>query len=299
MPAKQKITYCLWVNQEAEAVAKFYTGVFKNSAMGDIARNPVDTPSGKAGTVLTTTFTIEGQPFLALNGGSQYDLNPSISFFLHAGSAEEIDDLWEKLSEGGQVLMPLDKYPYSDKYGWVQDKFGLSWQLMLPNPGAEKRPRLMPSLLFVNKVYGQAEEALGFYTSVFRDSRTGTVAKYPAGLEPDQEGKVMYADLMLEGQWFALMESGDQHAFAFNPALSFMVHCDSQAEIDHYWNKLSGEGGQEVQCGWLNDKYGVAWQIVPEALLKLLAGPDKERAKRVMQAMMKMVKLDIQQLEEA
>ncbi len=299
MATKQKITYCLWFNKEAQDVAKFYTSVFNNSKLEGTDPNPIDTPSGKAGTVLTANFNIFGQSFMALNGGPEFKLNNSISFFIHSDSPEEIDELWQKLSDGGKIMMPLDKYPYSDKYGWVQDKFSMSWQLMLNNPKNEKRPRLMPSLLFVNNVYGKAEEAVHYYTSIFDDTKIGMMEKYPSGLEPDQEGKIMYGDFMLADQWFAIMESAKDHQFDFNQALSFVVHCDTQEEVDHYWNKLSGDGGKEIQCGWLKDKYGVSWQIVPDVLMRLLSGSDKEKSKRVMAAMMEMIKLDVKKLEEA
>lgn len=299
MAKEHKITYSLWFNKEAEEVAKYYTTVFSNSKMEGSMSNPIDTPSGKSGSVLTANFTIFGQSFMALNGGPAFQLNSSISFFIHSDSPEEINGLWQKLGEGGKVMMPLDKYPFSDKYGWVQDKYGLSWQLILNNPKNEQRPRLMPCLLFVNNIYGKAEEAIHYYTSIFDDTKVGMLEKYPAGMEPDQEGKIMYADFILADQWFAIMESAREHNFDFNEALSFVVHCQSQEEVDHYWYKLSGNGGSEIQCGWLKDKYGVVWQIVPDMLLKLVTGTDKEKAKRVMQAMMKMVKLDIKTLEEA
>lgn len=299
MAKEHKITYCLWFNKEAEEVAKYYTTVFSNSKMEGSMSNPIDTPSGKSGSVLTANFTIFGQSFMALNGGPAFQLNSSISFFIHSDSPDEINGLWQKLGEGGKVMMPLDKYPFSDKYGWVQDKYGLSWQLILNNPKNEQRPRLMPCFLFVNNIYGKAEEAIHYYTSIFDDTKVGMLEKYPAGMEPDQEGKIMYADFMLADQWFAIMESAREHNFDFNEALSFVVHCQSQEEVDHYWYKLSGNGGSEIQCGWLKDKYGVVWQIVPDMLLKLVTGTDKEKAKRVMQAMMKMVKLDIKTLEEA
>ena len=299
MVADQKISYCLWLNREVEEVAKFYTNIFKNARLKGIDRNPDDTPSGNSEIVLSTSFEIEGQTFLALNGGSNDTLNPSISFFIHSDSPEEIDELWQKFSEDGNVLMALNKYPFSDKYGWIQDKYGLSWQLMLTNPRNEKRPKLMPSLMFVNHNYGKAEEAISFYTSLFKESKTGTIERYPAGMEPEQEGRIMYADFRLEGTWFALMESAHDHKFDFNQAMSFVVLCDTQEEVDHYWYKLSADGGTEIHGGWLKDKYGVTWQIVPKVLVKLMAGEDREKANRVMKAMMKMVKLDIKMLEEA
>src|SRR5690606_645731 len=135
-------------------------------------------------------------------------------------------------------------------------------------------------------VCGKAEEAIQYYTAIFHNTKTGTIARYPSGMAPDKEGTVMYADFMLEGQCFPAMDSAHDHQFHLNEAVSFMVHCDTQEEVDYYWDRL-GAGGRELQCGWLCDKYGVAWQVVPKRLLELTQGKDKERARRVMQAMMK------------
>lgn len=296
MATKQKITYCLWFNKEVEEAANFYASVFPGATITDIIYNPVDTPSGKAGTVLTANFEWEGQQFMLLNGGPDFTLNPSISFMVQCDTAEEVATLWDKLSKGGKERMPLDKYPFSDKYGWIEDKYGVNWQLILPQ--SEAPQKIIPSMMFVNEVYGKVEEAINYYTSLFDNAKTGTIARYPAGMEPDKEGTVMFADFTLEGQWFAAMESAREHDFHFDEGISFMVHCDTQEEIDDYWQKLT-EGGREMACGWLRDKYGVAWQITPNSLLKQWKSEDKEKSRRVMQAMMKMVKLDIAALEQA
>lgn len=296
MATEPKITYCLWLNKEAEEAANFYAAVFPNAKTTGIDYNPVDTPSGKTGTVLTASFDLEGQQFMLLNGGPEFRLNPSISFMVNCDTAGEVEDLWNKLSKNGKALMPLDEYPFSDKYGWVEDKYGVSWQLILPKGDAQQK--VVPSLMFVNKVYGKAEEAIHYYTSLFHDAKTGTFARYPANMQPDKEGTVMFADFTLEGQQFAAMDSAHAHKFQFNEAISFVVNCETQDEVDYYWNKFTAEG-KEVQCGWLNDKYGVAWQIVPNVLSELLQGEDKEKSKRVMEAMMKMVKLDIAALKRA
>lgn len=296
MMKKNKITYCLWFDQGVEEAVKFYTGVFRTADQPRLFDNPVDTPSGKEGTLLTASFDLHGQEFLLLNGGSAFKLNPAVSFLIHCDTAEEVESLWNRLSDGGKALMPLDEYPFSDKYGWIEDKYGVSWQLILPKQEAPQK--VMPSLLFVQDVCGKAEEAIGYYTAVFHTAKTGTVARYPSGMAPDREGTIMYADFLLEGQWFAAMDSAREHQFHFNEAVSFMVHCDTQEEVDYYWDRL-GAGGKELQCGWLRDKYGVTWQVVPGVLLELTQGKDKERARRVMLAMMKMVKLDIAALENA
>ena len=194
--------------------------------------------------------------------------------------------------------MPLDKYPFSQRYGWMEDKYGVSWQLILTNPEGEERPPIIPSLMFVGDVCGQAEEATDFYLSVFKDSKRGTIARYPKSMAPDKEGTMMFTDFQLLGQWFAAMDSAREHSFTFNEAVSLMVNCDTQDEIDYYWEKLSAVPEAE-QCGWLKDKYGVSWQIVPIALGDMMGKGTPEQISRVTQAFLKMKKFDIESLKQA
>jgi predicted 3-demethylubiquinone-9 3-methyltransferase (glyoxalase superfamily) len=141
----------------------------------------------------------------------------------------------------------------------------------------------------------EAEDAASFYTSVFPDSRIVEVQRYgPAG--PRREGMVMTVEFELDGRRFVALNGGPD--FTFNEAVSFMVPCASQAEVDRYWTRLS-EGGEEGPCGWLKDRYGVSWQIVPNALMEYLSDPDRERSQRVMGAMLKMRKIEIDELERA
>ena len=141
----------------------------------------------------------------------------------------------------------------------------------------------------------QAEEAVMLYTSIFKNSKIGSVSRYgDAG--PGPKGSVMVMEFELEGQKFSALNGGP--VFTFTPAISFFVNCESQEELDHLWEKLS-EGGEKGQCGWLTDKYGLSWQIVPTALGQLMGDPDPEKAGRVTQAMLKMTKLDIAELQRA
>ena len=117
----------------------------------------------------------------------------------------------------------------------------------------------------------------------------GLISRYGKGQEPDKEGTVTFADFMLGGQWFAAMDSAQEHKFAFNEAISFLVQCDTQEEIDYYWDKLT-DGGQEVQCGWLKDKFGVSWQVVPTIITKMLTSPDQDKVDRVTKAFLQMKK---------
>ncbi len=141
----------------------------------------------------------------------------------------------------------------------------------------------------------QAEEAMQFYTSIFKHSKSGPVSRYGKGA-PMPEGTVMSATFQLEGQEFMALNGGP--VFAFTPAISFFVNCETQAEVDELWEKLSA-GGEKQQCGWLKDKFGVSWQIVPTTLGELLGSKDPEKSARVMQAMLKMTKIDIEGLIKA
>ncbi len=146
---------------------------------------------------------------------------------------------------------------------------------------------------------GQAEDAAHYYASVFRSAKVGEITRAPAGGEPHvKEGAVLTAGFEIEGQKFFGLNGGKAD-FTFNDSISFQILCADQAEVDEYWSKLTANGGREVQCGWLKDKFGVSWQIVPDVLPRLLNDPDKAKAARVMQAMMGMVKIDIAGLEKA
>ena len=292
----QRITPCLWFDHEAEEAARFCTSIFPDSKMGTIAHygEAGAKASGRQpGSVMTVTFTLDGMDFLGLNGGPMFHFAPSVSFFVRCASVEEVDTLWARLSEGGKALMPLDKYPFSERYGWLADKFGVSWQLFHSPEGRG----IAPALLFVGVLHGKAEEAIAFYTSRFDNSRTNLIARYEEG-EGDKVGAIKFASITLDGQEIVIMESGGPHAFNFVQSISLMVNCASQAEIDRFWAGLS-DGGQTNVCGWLSDKYGLPWQIVPAALGELMKSGDPGRPERVMAELMKMTKIDIAALEKA
>lgn len=294
----QKITPHLWFDKEAKEAAEFYASLFPDSKVTNVTTLH-DTPSGDSEIV---SFELAGQSFMAINAGPLFQFNPSVSFIVNFDPSrdrharENIDSLWERLSQGGTTLMPLDKYPFSERYGWVQDKYGLSWQLILSDPEGEERPFIVPSLMFVGEAAGRAEEAINFYLSVFKDSKMGAIVRYGPGQEPDQEGTVMFADFMLEGQWFAALDSAREHNFSFNEAISLLVQCDTQEEIDYYWEKLSAVPEAE-QCGWLKDKYGLSWQISPAALQEMMTKGTREQIDRVTQAFLPMKKFDIAELQ--
>lgn len=296
----QKITPHLWFDKEAREATEWYVSVFPGSRINKVTRLS-GTPSGDCDVV---SFALAGQPFMAISAGPFFKLNPSVSFHIKCGTKEEVDATWEKLSPGGKVLMPLDTYPFSERFGWLEDKHGISWQVIYA--GGTIQQKFVPMLMFVGSVCGKAEEAIHFFASVFRNSpvtqvgetRADVLSRYGKGEEPDKEGTVRFAQFKLLGQEFLAMDSAHPHQFAFNEAISFIVPCDTQEEIDYFWGKLAADP-DAGQCGWLKDKYGLSWQVTPTILGELLGGTDQERAARVTQAFLKMKKFDIAALKRA
>lgn len=286
----------MWFENQAEEAADFYVSIFHKSKIGNIARYDdasAEVSGRPKGSVMTIEFQLEGQTFSALNGGPEFKFSPAVSFFVSCETERELEGLWAKLIDGGKALMALDKYPFSKKYGWLEDKFGVSWQLNL----APYDQKITPALLFVGSQNGKAEEAMNMYVSLFENSKVEMVDRYVAG-DGDTEGAVKHAKFSLDGYKFIAMDSGLEHAFDFSQAISFLVNCKTQAEVDKFWQALS-EGGEKQVCGWLRDKYGITWQVTPTILDELLNDPDKEKASRVMQAMLKMTKIDIAELQKA
>ena len=281
----QKITPFLWFDDQAEEAINFYVSIFKHSKMVNANRGP-------DGSLFTATFQLEDLEISALNGGPEFKFTPAVSFFVTCETGAEVDELWQKLSEGGQVLMPLDTYPFSERFGWLQDKYGLSWQLSV----GSSAQKITPFFMYVGD-HEQAEEAMAVYTSLFPDSRIVNLERFGEG-EGGVVGSVKLATFVLNGQQFMAIDGGAGHEFAFTEANSFFVNCESQAEVDELWQKFTAEG-EESMCGWLKDKFGVSWQIVPSALMEMLGDEDPEKAKRVMDAMLQMQKIDIQKLEAA
>ncbi len=271
---------CLWFNDNAKAAADLYCSVFPNSALLQ------DTP-------MVTTFELNGTHFMGLNGGPKYNVNSAISYYVYCGSASEIDRIYNALVENGQVIMPLDVYAWSSKYAWIIDAYGVNWQLDIDDINSTQK--IVPTLLFANTKYLLVKEAMTHYTTIFNPSKILLEAPYPPEAEVP-EGSLLFTQFKLQDFIFNATSSTLQHDFDFTPGNSFVVLCENQEEIDYYWVKLS-EGGHEDMCGWLTDKYGVSWQIVPAILPQLMADPEK--GQRVIQAFLKMRKFDIATLLNA
>ncbi len=296
----QKIIPHLWFDTQAKEAATFYTTVFPGAKI--LSSTLLSgTPSGN---VEIVNFEVYGLRFGSISAGPFFKINPSISFMINfdpskqADAGEELDRVWKALSEGGTVRMPIGEYPFSKRYGWIEDRFGVNWQLILTDPAGEPRPKLMPALLFTQSLAGKAEEATNYYLSVFKGGKRGNLARYPAGMEPDKEGTIMFTDVELAGQWFVAMDSAQKHDFLFNEAVSLMVECETQEEIDYYWEKLSAVPEAE-QCGWLKDQFGISWQIVPSDMDAMMSKGTPEQRARVTHAFLQMKKFDLATLRRA
>jgi len=285
----QKITPFIWFDNNAREAVEFYVSLFSNAKVLELG----SVPGGPADGAAFGTFQLEGQEFYALDGGPYFKHTPAISFTVSCATVKEIDRLWSKLTEGGFIMMPLDAYPFSERYGWVQDRYGVSWQLNL----AQRAQKIALSLLFVGEQHGHAEEAMNLYCSLFENSGIVSIERYGEGSH-GEPGTVMHAAFKLAGLEFMAMDSNGPHEFKFSSAMSFFVTCEDQAEVDRLWDAFTREG-QEQQCGWVLDKFGVAWQIIPTIHMELMRSPDREKAKRATEAMLKMKKFDIEAIKRA
>jgi predicted 3-demethylubiquinone-9 3-methyltransferase (glyoxalase superfamily) len=279
---KENITPCLWYNGQAKEAAALYCSVFTDAKI--TAQSPI-----------VTAINVSGHSITLLDGGPMYKPNPSISFFYICEKEDELNNIWNAFSKEGTVLMPLDKYPWSEKYGWINDKFGISWQIALGKL-SDVGQKITPCLMFTGKQYGRADEAIAHYSSIFKNVKVDGILRYGANELPDQEGKVKHAQFALNDQKFMIIESAAPHNFTFTEGISLTIHCETQKEIDYYWEKLT-ESGAESMCGWLKDKFGVSWQIIPTVLNKIMSDPAK--AGKAAQAFMSMRKLNIEQIVQA
>jgi predicted 3-demethylubiquinone-9 3-methyltransferase (glyoxalase superfamily) len=289
-----KIIPHLWFDKKEQVheAAKLYISLFKDSKIDNIT-SITNTPSGDCDII---NFTLAGQKFMSISAGPYFKFNPAVSMFVVFDNEKEIEEVWNKLIDGGKALMPFNTYPWAKKYGWVEDKWGLTWQLSM-SEHHKLEQKITPLLMFTKDKSGKTKEALEYYTQVFPNSKIDMVATYEKG-EGDTEGFIKHSRFSLNGNNFMAMDSSGPHDFIFNEAISFIVKCDSQEEIDHYWSKLSAVPESE-QCGWCKDKYDVSWQIVPKAMDAMMASGDKEKIGRVTQAFLKMKKFDIATLEKA
>jgi predicted 3-demethylubiquinone-9 3-methyltransferase (glyoxalase superfamily) len=275
---------CLWYDHNAKESAEFYCKIFNG-------RTTADTP-------VVMNIDLFGQKLMLLNGGPHFEKNPSVSFMVICETEDEVQRYWDQLIEGGNALMALDSYPWSEKFGWVSDQYGTNWQLFLGDKTNDQK--IVPTLMFMHKNNGKAMEAMEFYTQTFPNSKIGNILKYKDGGEPNENPEnVQHANFVIDGYDIYCMDSSHDHKFDFNEGVSMVVMTNDQEETDRLWNTLISGGGRESMCGWLKDKYEMNWQIVPKRLIELMNDSDQEKAQKVVQKMMKMQKIIIKDLEEA
>jgi len=297
--ADQRIVPCLWLDDQAEEAASFYAATFPGGRVGTVARYPSsgDNPAGKPpGSILTVDFSVAGRAFTALNGGPSFRPNPSVSFHVHLPDADAVDALHASLSDGGMDLMPLGAYPWSPRFAWLQDRFGVSWQLMAR--AEAERPVVVPALMFAGPHHGRACDAIDAYVAAFPGSRVHHVETFADG-EGGEAGTVKQAALELLGQPLVAMDGGAGHAFGFDEGVSLQVMCADQAEVDRVAETLAADGGEEGPCGWVRDRFGVWWQVVPEVVTAWLTSDDEAARERVFHALVPMHRLDVAALERA
>ncbi len=284
----------LWYDQEALEAANFYTSLFEESEVRHVTTIP-NTPSGDTQIV---SFTLAGQDFMAISAGPDFKFTPSISLRVDCSSVAESEILWERLLEDGKILMPLQAYDHSPSCGWGMDRYGLSWQIMTVPEGQSVGQKITPTLMYSGEQCGKAEEAVQDYMKAFSNSEIYDTVRYESGEGPDKPGSVKYMSFELDGIGFVAMDNGYEHQFGFNEAISLLVTCETQAEIDELWECLSADYHAE-SCGWLKDRFGVSWQIVPEVMTTMMSNGTPEQIQRVTEAFLKMKKFDIITLEKA
>ena len=293
----QRIVPHLWFDDDAEAAVERYVDLVPGSAVGAIVRYP---EAGREihgripGSVMTVDFRLGDTRLVALNGGPLFTFTPAGSLFVTLEHAADVDRLWEGLIDGGTALMPLDRYDWSERYGWLADRWGLNWQIALGSK-ADVGRTATPSLMYTGAEAGKAEEAIGFYATLFPGSSIDGILRHTGSDQPP--GSVAHAQLRLDGETLMVMDNAGAD-FAFSEALSLRVQCEDQDEIDRLWSALSAVPEAEA-CGWLKDRYGVSWQIGPRVLGEMMASGDRAAVERVTAAFMAMKKLDLPTLARA
>jgi predicted 3-demethylubiquinone-9 3-methyltransferase (glyoxalase superfamily) len=273
---------CLWFDHNALEVVEYYQTIF-------------DEVRVLYNTSMVLTFEINGTKFMGLNGGPQFKFTSAVSYFVYCGgSKEKIDSLYEALSDGGKIVFPLEKYDWSPRYAWVEDMYGVNWQLDIEPINSEQK--IVPCLLFGNAIISKVGEAMLHYTGIFRDSMV--LMQWPFPKEMNQpDGALLFAQFKLNNFIMNAMSSPNPLSYGFSEASSFVVECDTQEDIDHYWNRLLEGGGKESMCGWLQDKYGLWWQIVPSELPDLMSNPNTMN--QVSQVVLRSKKFNLKELREA
>ncbi|CRH22272.1 VOC family protein [Carnobacterium maltaromaticum] len=282
---ENKFASCLWVDNQVEEMTELYTKVFENG-------KPLKTlyfledAHGKIGDILTQSVQLANQEFILLNGGPEFKATPSISYMVTCTSETQLQVLWQELSEGGKLLMNLAIYPGVGQFGWLEDRFGISWQFSLDQSSSSQK--ITPCFMFSGEQYGNASRAVAEWIEVFQ---SGEILEHYS----NEDLTTKLAKFTLHQQEFMAMDSAVDHDFTFSLANSFYVYCENQKEIDRLWTAITSKG-TEMPCGWMGDRFGVAWQTVTRDMDTMLDRKNLTKALAVTQAVYGMMKIDSEEL---
>ncbi|MGQ7661038.1 VOC family protein [Streptococcus suis] len=281
----QPIIPHLWYDTEAKEAVAFYVDLFGGKI--DWTYTITDTPSGDSDLI---QFQLGDMTLAAISAGPYFKLNESMSLMVNVASKDEVTRLYQALSEGGRVLMPLGEYPFSPYYVWLEDRFGLSWQLSYA-PDLDKPHQFDICLLFSQEQVGLAQPMLDYYKDKLPQASVGQLSYYGEGEAAVEAAKLNYAELLVAGQKLIVMDHGYGGEASFNEAFSLMVYVDSQDELNFYYDLLSAVPEAEM-CGWVKDQFGISWQIVPRILMEAYDTASPETVKAVNDAVLTMKRLD-------
>ncbi|MCK3905074.1 VOC family protein [Streptococcus suis] len=287
----QTIIPHLWHDTEAKEAVAFYVDLFGGKL--DWTYTITDTPSGDSDLI---QFQLGDMTLAAISAGPYFKLNESMSLMVNVASKDEVTRLYQALSEGGRILMPLGEYPFSPYYVWLEDRFGLSWQLSY-TPDLDKPYQFDICLLFSQEQVGLAQPMLDYYKDKLPQASVGQLSYYGEGEAAVEAAKLNYAELLVAGQKLIVMDHGYGGEASFNEAFSLMVYVDSQDELNFYYDLLSAVPEAEM-CGWVKDQFGISWQIVPRILMEAYDTASPETVKTVNDAVLQMRRLDFDQIKE-
>ena len=270
---KQTIIPSIWFDNNAEEAFLYYQSIFPNSSI-------------KKSSPVVVEANLSGVNFIGINGGNMFQPNSSISFMLICETQEEIEHIWKNLQRNGKVLMSLDEYPWSKCYGWIIDRYHVSWQLYLGKLNDVNQQKIVPTLMFCGPQQGKCQDALNYYETIFPNFKQEGILKYDENFRPNQ---IQHSQFVANNFTMMAMDSGVDQDFTFTEGISLTITYKNQDEIDFYWNHFT-KNGEESRCGWCKDKFGVSWQIVPENIGQLLQNP------KAQEALMKMNKIIISDL---
>ncbi|HEL2056651.1 TPA: VOC family protein [Streptococcus suis] len=287
----QTIIPHLWYDTEAKEAVAFYVELFGGKI--DWTYTITDTPSGDSDLI---QFQLGDMTLAAISAGPYFKLNESMSLMVNVANKDEVTCLYQTLSEGGRVLMPLGEYPFSPYYVWLEDRFGLSWQLSYA-PDLDKPYQFDICLLFSQEQVGLAQPMLDYYKDKLPQASVGQLSYYGEGEAAVEAAKLNYAELLVAGQKMIVMDHGYGGEASFNEAFSLMVYVDSQDELNFYYDLLSAVPEAEM-CGWVKDQFGISWQIVPRILMEAYDTASPETVKAVNAVVMTMKRLDIATIQD-